>query len=469
MKFFYWNKNFAVGIPEVDVQHRRLVDLINALAAELADGGRLPGVQTLFGALMDYATTHFAEEEQLIEASALSKAEKALHRKAHRGFIEKAREISRRSDLLQAEVAERVLEFLTTWLISHILRLDKELGNVLQPGGPDAQEAPFLLDASPVERVLIGALAETERRFRLISDHAPALIWVSDATGTRGFFNRVWTNFVGIDGEAGQEFDWMQFVHPDDRPAYRSVIIGLLLKPEPAQTEYRLRRHDGEYAWILETIMPRIDKDSGGVFLGLVASGTDVSIIRQAGVPRVPANDQAARGIARPAAAAEESGGTDPLTGLANRRLLTSRLKEEVLRATYYRRTLTAAVFDVDHFSRINDTLGMAAGDVVLCRVAEMLKAGLREFDVLGRFGDATFVVLFIETGIADAVGLAERLRGAIGRMQLPEIAERQTVSAGVAEWRPGEAGEVLLRRSDLALERAKVSGRNCVWADNAA
>ena len=469
MNFFYWNKSFAVGIADADIQHRRLVELINGLASEIADGGKLPAVQTLLGTLTDYARVHFSEEELLIEASPLPEAKKALHRKAHRGFLEKVQQIAQRPDLLQAEVAEQFLEFLTTWLISHILRLDKELGRALLPVGSNAEQEDFLLDVSPVERLLIGALAETERRFRLISDHDPALIWVSDATGTRGFFNRAWTNFVGVAEDAAPVSDWMQFIHPDDRPAYRALIIGLLLKPEPAETEYRLRRRDGEYAWILERIMPRIDRGSGGVFLGLVASGTDISMFRQAGVPGVPARDEGGPESGRPAVGRERAEVGDRLVGFDNRRLLTERVREETFRATYYRRTLTAALFEVDHFVRTADPLGNAIGEAVLLRAEQTLKAGLREFDVVGRFGEAALLVLFVETGLADAAGLAERLLGVVGRLELPELTEKLAISAGLAEWRPGETGEALLRRLDQALVRAKDSGRNCIWAEDAA
>lgn len=93
MNFFYWNNSFEVGIASIDSQHRRLVDLINALAAAVTDGGKLPELQSLFGQLMEYAAVHFSDEEKLMNASPLPEAEKEAHRKAHRGFVEKAQKI----------------------------------------------------------------------------------------------------------------------------------------------------------------------------------------------------------------------------------------------------------------------------------------------------------------------------------------------------------------------------------------
>ena len=135
MQFFYWNKSFEVGIPAIDFQHRSLVDLINTLAAVFVEGGRLPDVQALGGRLLEYATIHFHDEEQLMATCPLTKEEKAFHRKAHNSFVVKAQEILLRPDLLQEDVSQQVLEFLTTWLISHILGSDMKIAHSLAQNG----------------------------------------------------------------------------------------------------------------------------------------------------------------------------------------------------------------------------------------------------------------------------------------------------------------------------------------------
>jgi diguanylate cyclase (GGDEF)-like protein/hemerythrin-like metal-binding protein/PAS domain S-box-containing protein len=460
MDFFYWNKSFEVGMPAIDSQHRRLVDLINELAAAITEGGKLPDVQSLFGRLMKYAAVHFSDEEKLMAACLLPETEKAEHRKAHRGFVKKAREIMQHPDLLQAEVAEEVLEFLTTWLISHILGSDKRIVQALERGGQALAAGKSLLDISPVERVLLGALNETERRFRLISDQSPVLMWVADANGVRSFFNRTWTDFVGIDAESTGDTDWRDFIHPEDRPAYLEKIRQLPATPQPIEAEYRLRRRDGHYHWFLERILPRLD--SGDVFVGLIASATDISAIKEAEVLLSSANKELEQEVARRTAQLEQLMLTDPLTGVGNRRLLTKRLAEETTRARRYQRPLCAVFFDLDHFKRINDVFGHAAGDVVLAGVAESLKACLRDCDLLGRFGGEEFVVLLPETGIDDAMQVAERMRSAVADMQMPQIPVTITVSAGVAEWTTDETGEGLLQRADRALYQAKEAGRNC-------
>lgn len=465
MSFFYWNKSFEVGVPEIDSQHRRLVELINALAAAIATRGTLPDVQLLCAHLMEYAALHFTDEEELLAACPLPEAEKERHRNAHREFVNQVQEIFQRTDLLQADVAEQVLDFLVTWLISHILGSDKKIAQVMEQKGQQPVPGKALFDISPVEKILVGALSEAERRFRLITDHTPVLIWVTDTEGVRGFANRTWSDFVGISADAVADSDWREFIHPDDLPAYQALLSHLPEYPQAAEAEYRLRRHDGNYHWFLEKILPRIDSDDK--FMGLIASATDISSIKQAEILLDNANHELEREVARRTAQLEQMMLTDQLTGVGNRRLVTMRLAEEIIRVQRYHRPLSAIFFDLDHFKRVNDVYGHAAGDAVLVGVADHLKTCLRESDLLGRIGGEEFVVLLPETGIAVAMKIAERMRSLVALLQVPQFPETTTVSAGVAEWTPDETGEDFLHRADLALYRAKEAGRNCCRMDS--
>src|ERR1700761_5224759 len=91
----------------------------------------------------------------------------------------------------------------------------------------------------------------------------------------------------------------------------------------------------------------------------------------------------------------------DPLTGVLNRRGLQQSLARELARYHRYGDSLTVAMLDLDHFKRINDKYGHAAGDVILVNVAQMLAERLRETDVVGRFGGEEFVLLFPHADIA--------------------------------------------------------------------
>jgi diguanylate cyclase (GGDEF)-like protein len=156
---------------------------------------------------------------------------------------------------------------------------------------------------------------------------------------------------------------------------------------------------------------------------------------------------------------------TDALTGLHNRRHLEERLGEFVSLARRHGEELAAAMIDLDHFKRINDTAGHPAGDAVLRVTAERLRGILRAEDVLGRWGGEEFLALLPRTDAAGAQLAAERMRQAVGGqpIQLPEGGEiRVTASIGVATGvDEGAAG--LVQRADGALYEAKAAGRDRV------
>ena len=152
---------------------------------------------------------------------------------------------------------------------------------------------------------------------------------------------------------------------------------------------------------------------------------------------------------------------TDPLTGTGNRRLLMLRLEDEVQRAQRYARPLTAVFLDLDHFKQVNDKHGHDVGDTALVEVATCIKARLRQSDHVARFGGEEFVLLLTETPLDAALPLVEHIRTTISTLHVHGLPGRITASAGLAQWRDGEAGEDLLRRADQALYQAKATGRN--------
>ncbi len=465
MQFFYWNKSFEIGIAEIDQQHRTMVDFINTLATALVEGGKLPEVRGIADQLLQYATSHFRDEEKLIASCSLPAEEQISHRIAHARFVEKTQEILLRPDLFQEEVSQQVLEFLTTWLISHILGSDLKIVRSAAEGGKVLTEVDELLAGiSPVERMLLGALTETERRFRLISDHAPVLIWVSDATGVRGFFNRAWSDFVGVIDEKSLSEGWSRFVHPEDYDRYQAQIRAVLAGFEPVEVEYRIRDYHGKYHWFLERMLPRID--TTGVLLGVIASATNITSIKQAEALLNQSNRVLEQEVARRTEQLELLMLTDPLTGVGNRRMVTKRLEEEVVRSQRYHRPLTIAFIDIDLFKNINDTYGHAIGDSVLINVAQSLGACVRDCDIIGRYGGEEFVVLLPETVLDVAHSVAERMRRDIELLNPLHLSRSVTVSIGLAELMDNETGDALLARSDRALYLAKKSGRNCCILD---
>jgi diguanylate cyclase (GGDEF)-like protein len=156
----------------------------------------------------------------------------------------------------------------------------------------------------------------------------------------------------------------------------------------------------------------------------------------------------------------------DTLTLIANRRHLDEFLPREMERARRYGHPLTIAMLDIDHFKKVNDTLGHAMGDQVLCVLAKILTTELRTTDFAARYGGEEFVIVFPETTIDDTVSACDKLRTLIALHPWPRLARNLTVtvSFGVATIvHPDQTMAQLLAAADRALYQAKSSGRNRV------
>ncbi|MFC5548867.1 sensor domain-containing diguanylate cyclase [Massilia aerilata] len=153
----------------------------------------------------------------------------------------------------------------------------------------------------------------------------------------------------------------------------------------------------------------------------------------------------------------------DHLTGARSRRAFFDLATREQARALRREARLSLLLFDVDHFKRINDTHGHAAGDRVLVDIVERTCAVVRSIDTVARLGGEEFAVLLPDTGADTALLVAERLRHALEHvLELPSgLPVGYTVSIGVATLGAGESIDAMLSRADAALYAAKASGRN--------
>jgi diguanylate cyclase (GGDEF)-like protein len=152
----------------------------------------------------------------------------------------------------------------------------------------------------------------------------------------------------------------------------------------------------------------------------------------------------------------------DPLSGLFNRRYFEDRLRAETERSRRQGQSLALLMVDVDDFKRINDTFGHIEGDRALQDVAELLRRGVRIFDVCARFGGEEFAIVMPGAGADMAVQVAERIRRRVEE-QSRHGARPITVSIGVGMLQQDEGMEDLVERADRALITAKRSGKNRV------
>ncbi|MET0334520.1 MAG: GGDEF domain-containing protein [Rhizobacter sp.] len=151
---------------------------------------------------------------------------------------------------------------------------------------------------------------------------------------------------------------------------------------------------------------------------------------------------------------------TDGLTGLLNRQAFLERAQAALAHSSRYDEPLALLMLDVDHFKRINDTQGHAAGDLALQALAKGLRACTRGGDLICRYGGEEFCVLLSRAEVVDAMRFDERLRSCLAEHARQAGADPLDYSAGVALRQPDDTMDDLLARADTALYQAKADGR---------
>jgi diguanylate cyclase (GGDEF)-like protein/PAS domain S-box-containing protein len=235
-------------------------------------------------------------------------------------------------------------------------------------------------------------------------------------------------------------------IHPDDREKISKGLKAAAVKETYKEIEFRQLHKDGSIRWCAVESRPAFD--ANGKPVGFRSSVRDIS--------RQKALQQELERIAT----------TDSLTGIMNRRQFFHLGDAEIYRASRYRTPMSVVMLDVDHFKKINDTHGHGVGDECLKALAKCVTSTIRRSDFFARLGGEEFAILMPETGIEDAAALAERVRLAVQKINVPLPAGRChfTISAGVSVHEPGTTDlSQLLQNADEALYEAKDAGRNRV------
>jgi len=323
---------------------------------------------------------------------------------------------------------------------------------------------------------LTAELRESEEKHRLLIENSHDIIYTLSADEVFTFVSPAWTALLGhpLDQVVGQPFQ--HFVHPDDL-AGCMVFLHAAIETGQRQegVEYRVRRLDGSWSRHTSSAVPL--KDEAGDVVGFQGTARDVTERRRAEEELQQRSQELAHmneelvsettALAEANAAITRIAATDHLTGLANRRHFYEALEKAVSLARRHGSPLALVALDLDGFKRANDSAGHEAGDEVLASFAALLDALCRVEDLPGRLGGDEFSLLLPGIDLGGARGLAERVLAAVRSREA--LARRGvTVSAGVAQWTPGEFPDDLLRRADEALYAAKRGGGDAVAGDHA-
>ena len=304
------------------------------------------------------------------------------------------------------------------------------------------------------------ALVESEARYRLLAENATDVVIQFDLENVCRYVSPSVREIAGFEPDHFIGVKLFSAVHPDDQPtlqkAHAEIVSGI---SERAVFEYRTKHADGRWLW-LEANLRALHDPTTGIVTGVVGSIRDIGKRKALEAQLIAARDRAE-------AVADDLyilAITDELTGLANRRHFLTRLDAELDRAARQRQPLALALFDVDHFKRINDKHGHGIGDEVLRAIGAVCHKTMRTVDLVGRLGGEEFGIILPASDLDAASAACERLRNAIAaqRIALPDGSSISiTVSVGIALLHDDETASRFLKRADDALYQAKEAGRD--------
>lgn len=211
----------------------------------------------------------------------------------------------------------------------------------------------------------------------------------------------------------------------------------------------------------LNVVLDRLMQDTRAMQLDALRSHEELKESQK----KVSEAEQRIRQLTTELDQASEMAHNDYLTGALNRRGLSEAIEREFSRADRLDTQLCIALMDVDHFKKLNDSLGHEAGDIALAHLAKVTKAALRPSDVLARYGGEEFVILLPETDMEEGIRVMTRVQRELTKNFFLHNNERVliTFSAGVAQRLAGEMPQAVMGRADAALYQAKQTGRNRV------
>ena len=293
---------------------------------------------------------------------------------------------------------------------------------------------------------------QTER-LRLIVNGMDEGLMIIEASGRIQYSNPACERHLGYDHSELAGAALGQLLSPGVTQEYLAYFAAWSADPETVHPrgarEVQIRRRDGSARAMDLTLTPMYAGEP--LFIGLLHDITH--------------HKQSETALQRAAL-------LDPLTKIANRRHFDSFFEKEWLRAIRSGEPLSLVVIDVDHFKLYNDTLGHAAGDACLRKVAAALQShALRPTDIAARYGGEEFALLFAETGAETALKLAESIRAHVESLELPNprssTSSWLTISVGVATIVPSQRDDVeaFFVAADRAMYEAKEAGRNRVVA----
>jgi diguanylate cyclase (GGDEF)-like protein len=276
---------------------------------------------------------------------------------------------------------------------------------------------------------------------------------------------------------------WENLIHPEDYPRvmqhFEDYITGESVQ---YKVEYRCRKSNGDYLWILDR-GKIVERNPDGSVARMMGAHVDIDQLKTTQATLESQNkllqkdnlnletivkhrteelEAINQWLQKQVEQSQRDANTDPLTGLFNRRKFDEELEKEISRSRRYFSSMSLILLDLDLFKNINDAYGHKQGDLVLKTVAQALIDNIRSTDILARWGGEEFILILPQSSLEQSLISAEHIRKTIEALSFKK-GFSITASFGVTEYKATDDQDSLFKRLDRALYRAKNSGRNCI------
>ncbi len=424
-------------LDAAEQRHHMLADNATDTIVAFGPGGEVTYVSPACRELLGYAP------EEILG----SPPHDFVHPDDRHEVIAARRHVNSDSGTLTVTARLRHREGHDVWIEARVRRvLDPATGTSIE-GQAIVRDVSERVSAEAALRESVERIAAAELRFRTAFEAAPIGMALSDLEGRFIQVNDALCAITGYTREELEEMGFADLSHPADASRDAEMMSSLLSGEQSTfWMEQRFVDVVGQVVWVaVHSTLVRAADGTPQHFLGQIQ---DVS-------ERV-----------RYEAQLQHMADHDPLTGLLNRRSFERELNQHIARVERYGAEGAALVLDIDRFKHINDTLGHNVGDELIVKVAQTLRARLRDSDVLARLGGDEFAVLMPRGGVAEAEQVAESVLAAVRAQSVVTAAGRKrpiTASIGISLFGESErlSAEDLLVNADLAMYDAKEAGRD--------